>query len=66
MAAKDMFYIVQRIWSGNGRPEVFSHRPRTATTNVVVPHFGDKLEDMLTEINFHSSKNNQQHRLDLK
>jgi hypothetical protein len=44
MAAKNMFYIVQEIWSGNGRPEIFTRQPRpstptqSATTNVVVPH----------------------------
>ncbi|KAL0096933.1 hypothetical protein J3Q64DRAFT_1817306 [Phycomyces blakesleeanus] len=50
MAGKNMYYIVQEIWSGNYRLEIFIPQPRSRTTatrttatqsvtmNVVVPH----------------------------
>ncbi|KAL0087459.1 hypothetical protein J3Q64DRAFT_1697998 [Phycomyces blakesleeanus] len=49
---KNIFYIVQEIWSGNGRPEMFNPQPssrttrttetQSATMNVVSPHSGGR------------------------
>lgn len=44
MAAKNMFYIAQEIWSSHGRPAKFSRQPKQHTTapDVVVPHPGEQ------------------------
>ncbi|OAD79978.1 hypothetical protein PHYBLDRAFT_139989 [Phycomyces blakesleeanus NRRL 1555(-)] len=38
IAARNILYIVEEIWSGNGRPEMFTPQPRprpnTATTTI--------------------------------